>query len=74
MICPGRHFAQTEIVGFVAAVVMGFDLEKEGGGTIEVPERDDGKIPIAVMKPRRECRVFIRRRKALEQVKWELEL
>jgi cytochrome P450 len=74
VICPGRHFAQTEIVGFVAAVVMGFDLEKEGGGTMEVPERDDGKIPIAVMKPKTKCRVFIRRRKALEQVKWELEL
>jgi hypothetical protein len=74
VICPGRHFAQTEIVGFVAAVVMGFDLEKEGGGTIEVPERDDGKIPIAVMKPKTKCRVLIRRRKALEQVKWELEL
>lgn len=74
VICPGRHFAQSEIVGFVAAVVMGFDFEKPSGGVIELPERNDGLIPLVVMKPKRECMVAIKRRKGLEKVKWELEL
>jgi hypothetical protein len=58
----------------VAAVVMGFDFEKPSGGVIELPERNDGLIPLVVMKPKRECMVVINRRKGLEKVKWELEL
>jgi cytochrome P450 len=74
VICPGRHFAQSEIVGFAAAVVMGFDFEKLGGGMIELPKRNNAVIPLAVMKPRDECKVMITRRKGLGNVKWELEL
>ena len=74
VICPGRHFAQSEIVGFVAAVLMGFDIEKPGGGTFESPQRDNSKIPLAVMKPAGECMVAISKRKGLENLRWELEL
>jgi hypothetical protein len=74
VICPGRHFAQSEIIGFVAAVVMGFNVEKPGGGAIHLPERNNEVIPLAVMKPAGECRVAIERRKGLQKVKWELEL
>ena len=74
VICPGRHFAQSEIVGFAAAVVMGFDFEKLGGGVIELPKRNNKVIPLAVMKPKDECKVVITRRKGLENVGWELEL
>jgi cytochrome P450 len=74
VICPGRHFAQSEIVGFVAAVVMGFDLENPGGGVIELPKRNNTVIPLAVMKPMGECKVVIARRKKLEGIKWELDL
>jgi cytochrome P450 len=74
VICPGRHFAQSEIVGFVSAVVMGFDFEKLGGGLIELPKRNNTVIPLAVMKPMDECKVVIARRKGLEAVQWELDL
>ena len=74
VICPGRHFAQSEIVGFVAAVVMGFDFEDPGGGVIQLPKRNNEVLPLAVIKPRDECNVVITRRKGLENVKWELEL
>jgi hypothetical protein len=74
VICPGRHFAQSEIVGFAAAVVMGFDFEGPGGGVIELPKRNNEVIPLAVMKPRDECKVVITRRKGLENMRWELEL
>ena len=74
VICPGRHFAQSEIVGFSAAVVMGFDFEKPGGGLIELPKRNNEVIPLAVMKPKDECKVVITRRNGMENVKWELDL
>ena len=74
IICPGRHFAQSEIVGFVAAVVMEFDLEKSGGGLIELPRRNNTIIPLAVMKPMDECKVVMTRRNGLEDIRWELQL
>ena len=74
VICPGRHFAQSEIVGYVAVVVMAFNLEKPGGRVFELPTRNNKAIPLAVMKPRDECKVVIIRRKEAEDVKWELGL
>jgi hypothetical protein len=74
VICPGRHFAQSEIVRFAVAVVIGYDFEKLGGGMIELPKRNNKVIPLAVMKPKDESKVVITRRKGLEIVKWELEL
>lgn len=74
VICPGRHFAQSEIVGFAAAVVMGFDIEKPGGGVIELPKRNNEVIPFGVMKPKEECKVVISRRKDMDNVEWVLEL
>lgn len=74
VICPGRHFAQSEILGFVAAIIMRFDLEKLSGGTIELPKRNNEVLPIAVMKPKSECKVRIKTRVGLENVIWELDL
>lgn len=74
VICPGRHFAQSEILGFEAAIVMGFDLEEPTGGIFELPKRNNGVIPLAVMKPKDECRVRIKRRPGLEILSWELDL
>jgi cytochrome P450 len=74
VICPGRHFAQSEIVGYVAVIVMAFNLEKPGGRVFELPTRNNKAIPLAVMKPRDECQVVITRRKEAEDVKWELGL
>ncbi|KAF2683786.1 cytochrome P450 [Lentithecium fluviatile CBS 122367] len=74
VICPGRHFAQSEILGFVALMVNMFDVADAGtGGVIGVPERDDGRIPLSVMKPKKEPQVIIKR-KCGEEVVWRLEL
>ncbi|KAF2276822.1 cytochrome P450 [Westerdykella ornata] len=61
-LCPGRHFAMSEIVAFVALCVCMFDMEGEEGGVVEVPERDDRRVPLSVMKPVRDVRVRMRRR------------
>ncbi|KAF2194561.1 cytochrome P450 [Zopfia rhizophila CBS 207.26] len=74
VICPGRHFAQSEILGFVALCVWMFDVEDEKGGVMKCPERDDGRIPLSVMKPVKEPQIRIRRRKGEEDVAWRLEL
>jgi cytochrome P450 len=53
-LCPGRHFALTEIVVFVAMVVAVFDLEgMEEGREIRVPEKEDGVLPVHILEPRK---------------------
>ncbi|KAF2714891.1 cytochrome P450 [Pleomassaria siparia CBS 279.74] len=74
VICPGRHFAQSEILGFVALCVNLFDISDQDGGTMHVPERDDSRIPLSVIKPVKEPHVLISRRKGEEKTVWRLEL
>lgn len=74
VICPGRHFAQSEILGFVALCVHMLDIEDVRGGPIELPKRDNQKIPLSVMKPVVEPRVIVKRRRGEEDVLWRLEL
>ncbi|KAF2119888.1 cytochrome P450 [Lophiotrema nucula] len=75
VICPGRHFAQTEIIGFVAMCVHMLDIvDTKSGGTMPLPERDNRRIPLSVMKPKVEPQVKIRRRPGEDDVVWRLEL
>ncbi|KAF1844197.1 cytochrome P450 [Cucurbitaria berberidis CBS 394.84] len=74
VLCPGRHFAMTEILGFVALCVNMFDVADVQGGVLKLPEKDDGRIPLTVMKPAIDPQVMVRRREAAEDVQWRLEL
>lgn len=74
VICPGRHFAQTEIVGFAAAVLLGFEITSLSGGTISLPQKNDSSIPLAVMKPTHDIQVKVRRRDGMEKVRWTFKL
>lgn len=75
VICPGRHFAQSEILGFVALCVHMLDIvDAQTGKTFELPVKDDGRIPLSVMKPVKEPQVTVKRRKGEEDVMWKLEL
>ncbi|PVH95849.1 cytochrome P450 [Periconia macrospinosa] len=75
VICPGRHFAMTEIVGFVALCVNMFEVvDAETGAAPEMPVRDDRRIPLSVMKPVREPRILMKRRVGQESVVWRLEV
>ncbi|KAF1994862.1 cytochrome P450 [Amniculicola lignicola CBS 123094] len=71
-LCPGRHFAQMEIICMTALLVMGWELgpvagEKAVGWN---PERDDAKFTIAVTKPVSEVRVKMERRE--KSARWEV--
>ncbi|KAF2455620.1 cytochrome P450 [Lineolata rhizophorae] len=73
-LCPGRHFAQIEICGFVAVLILGFDVTPVGSESIKVPEKDDYKFPIGVSKPASPTKVRLQRRKGLEDVLWACDV
>ncbi|ESZ94049.1 hypothetical protein SBOR_5575 [Sclerotinia borealis F-4128] len=68
-LCPGRHFATTEILALVATIIMGFDVEGSS-----VPERAFQKLGTAVRKPKNDVEVDIRRRKGWEDVRWRFDV
>jgi cytochrome P450 len=67
-LCPGRHFAITEVMAFVAAIVVGFEVE----GSV-VPERAFQKLGTGVRKPERDVVVGMSRRRGWEGVRWAFE-
>ena len=72
-LCPGRNFAFAEILGFAAALVMGFDVKKDDGGLIEVPEIRRASLGEAVSKPFGKGLAMgakITRREGWEDVSW----
>lgn len=72
-LCPGRHFAQAEILSLSAALLLGFDMDPVDGTTWNPPP-DRKRTPIAVMKPLKNLKVKMHVRKEFEGVKWELRL
>lgn len=72
-LCPGRHFAYAEILGAVAALVLGFEIVTPEGGQVSVPPMNNSLVE-AVGKPlsvvQQNLLVNIRRRPCWEGVKW----
>ncbi|KAI1500888.1 cytochrome P450 [Biscogniauxia marginata] len=71
-LCPGRHFAMSEILSFVALVVLHFDIEgvpPDGGSSssgkkrIRVPRKNDGVLPVHILEPVTSVMVRIVRRR-----------
>jgi len=73
-LCPGRHFAQTEILAFTALLVAGFELSAADGGPYVPPPFEKGSMLTATLKPETDVQVQIRRREGYEGVEWEFEL
>lgn len=61
-LCPGRHFAAHEILSFVGAVLLGFDMEAAEGEKLRIPEMDRSKMPLTSMKPVGDVKVRLVRR------------
>jgi hypothetical protein len=74
-LCPGRNFAFAEILGTVAVLVLGFEVEKaHGGGVIMMPELGRTKFGEAIAKPKSEgaeISAKISRREGWEDVVWK---
>jgi hypothetical protein len=71
-LCPGRHFAQMEIIGFAAMMLLGFEFVFPDENFI-APKKKPMMVPISVLKPDRDVMVRIQRRSGLEHVKWSFE-
>jgi len=72
-LCPGRHFATSEILGFAALVLLTFDIQSAEGDGIEVPRKKDNVMPIHILEPDRPVNVRISLREDAD-VKWRLVL
>jgi cytochrome P450 len=68
-LCPGRHLAFTETLGFVAAFVLGFEMQ----GAQIIGTRTH-KIGSGAKKPEGDFKVKIRRREGFENVKWSFDV
>ncbi|KAK5133928.1 hypothetical protein LTR08_007157 [Meristemomyces frigidus] len=75
-VCPGRHFAQTEMQALAALFVAGFEIESADGGQYVPPQFLNMKMPVAqsVIKPATDVDVNVRRRAGYEATEWEFEM
>ncbi|KAM0335031.1 hypothetical protein ACHAQA_000065 [Verticillium albo-atrum] len=74
-LCPGRNFAMAENLGFVATLVMGFDVVPAAGESAAwtLPEMKLGSFAEASMKPVKNGEGFgvrIRRKAGWEKTQW----
>ncbi|OAQ82250.1 cytochrome p450 protein [Purpureocillium lilacinum] len=53
-LCPGRHFATTEIMVFAAMIVHSFDMFSADSGPVRVPVKNDRVMPVHVLEPKPE--------------------
>lgn len=74
--CPGRHFAQIEILSLVAVLLMGWDFyPPQGKDNIDWdPPKDEKRIPIGVMKPLKDVVVSMERREENRDLSWSLKM
>lgn len=54
---PGRSFATGEILGFVAMMLLGFDITDETGGPLEVPDVEEPPLTAGIGKPKKDSDV-----------------
>ena len=68
-LCPGRHLAFTETLGFVAAFVFGFDMEGA-----QIMGTRTHKMGSGARKPKGDLKVTIRRREGFDNVNWSFNV
>ena len=68
-LCPGRHFAFNEILTFVIAVVVGFDVTPRGERWT-IPEMDKSRIPMSSLKPLGDVSITVSRRDGWQHLRF----
>jgi cytochrome P450 len=70
-LCPGRHFAFTEVMSFVATLAYGFDISMaDGSGSLKLPKPAKQKMGTGTRKPETDVKILIKRREEFKDVKW----
>ena len=73
-LCPGRHFATTEILAIVAMFVMRYDLAPVAEGGWRLPKHLTGNLVTSVLPPVEDIKVHVRLREGYEEGEWAFEL
>ena len=68
-LCPGRHFASTEILSLTAMMVLRFDMVPRTGKWL-VPTPEQKSIATAVFPPKADIKVRIKRREGSRDTDW----
>lgn len=72
-ICPGRHFASSEILGMVATMILRYDISPLSG-TWEEPEKFLSSV-VSIMTPvKGKFPVTVKRRQEYEGIKWDFHV
>jgi cytochrome P450 len=74
VLCPGRYFASTEILGIVATMVLGFEVVSKDGGLLKLPRIKKQTMAVQVRHPAGDMDVTIKRRKGWESVKFAYDV
>lgn len=74
VLCPGRHFATTEILGVAATIILGYDLCMEDKGVLKVPDVKKQLLSVTVLQPVDGLDVLIKRREGFEGVIWTYDV
>ncbi|KAJ5769177.1 hypothetical protein N7520_003736 [Penicillium odoratum] len=69
VICPGRHFASSEILGLVAMMILRYDVEPVNGSWKE-PPRNQAALVSIMGAIKGKCLVKVARRNEFQGVKW----
>ena len=72
-LCPGRHFAKTEILSFVAMMVMRFEVKPVGGIWRDLC-LNDSDMAGAIVQPGEDVEVEIEPRKGFDNGSWAFSL
>lgn len=81
-LCPGRHFAATEILALVVMMVMRYDLHvvttttghRHGSGRWTLPTSVKSSLAAAVREPDEDVEVEVRLREGYEEGRWAFRL
>jgi cytochrome P450 len=72
-LCPGRHFASTEILAMATMFIMRYDLTPTANEWI-LPTAFNTKLAAAVMEPDTDIEVELSTRKGFEDGRWAFQL
>lgn len=72
-LCPGRHFAATEIMAFAALFVLRFDARPASGVRWSIPTVENTNMATSIHQPDHDVEIEVRLL-GNERVKWEVKL
>ena len=72
-LCPGRHFATTEIISVIALMIVRFDIAPSGSQAWVDPQCANGKVASVIPPPASDFQVVVSARDGYRDVQWEFD-